>query len=162
TVYLLPSSNAPSVKMSKLSQDILSRLPPYISERLLSICEKLNTFEITELTMNLVRGLREANESQILVKAVNGESKVYLNTDDSALPIIGIWVANKSHFLGQLNGLQDAIQELLVEPLVGQIIDYSDDFSTSFQSALWQLAAVIWNHNCSTPNEQYAIQSKLF
>ena len=162
TVYLLPSSNASSVKMSKLSQDILSRLPPYISERLLSICEKLNTFEITELTMNLVRGLREANESQILVKAVNGESKVYLNTDDSALPIIGIWVANKSHFLGQLNGLQDAIQELLVEPLVGQIIDYSDDFSTSFQSALWQLAAVIWNHNCSTPNEQYAIQSKLF
>ena len=162
TVYLLPSSNASSVKMSKLSQDIISRLPPYISERLLSICEKLNTFEITELTMNLVRGLREANESQILVKAVNGESKVYLNTDDSALPIIGIWVANKSHFLGQLNGLQDAIQELLVEPLVGQIIDYSDDFSTSFQSALWQLAAVIWNHNCSTPNEQYAIQSKLF
>ena len=162
TVYLLPSSNASSVKMSKLSQDIISRLPPYISERLLSICEKLNTFEITELTMNLVRGLREANESQILVKAVNGESKVYLNTDDSALPIIGIWVANKSHFLGQLNDLQDAIQELLVEPLVGQIIDYSDDFSTSFQSALWQLAAVIWNHNCSTPNEQYAIQSKLF
>ena len=162
TVYLLPSSNASSVKMSKLSQDIISRLPPYISERLLSICEKLNTFKITELTMNLVRGLREANESQILVKAVNGESKVYLNTDDSALPIIGIWVANKSHFLGQLNGLQDAIQELLVEPLVGQIIDYSDDFSTSFQSALWQLAAVIWNHNCSTPNEQYAIQSKLF
>lgn len=102
------------------------------------------------------------NESQILVKHVNGESKVYLNIDDAPQPIIGIWAANKSHFSDQLNGLQDAIQELLVEPLMGQIADSSDDFSTSLQSALWQLAAVIWNHNSSTPNEQYAIQSKLF
>lgn len=161
-VHLLPSPNAPSVKMSKLSQEILSRLPSYISERLLSITEKLNTFEITELTKNLVRGLSEANESQILVKDVNGESKVYLNIDDSPQPIIGIWLANKSHFSDQLNGLQDVIQELLVEPSIDQTADGSDNFSTSFQSALWQLAAVIWNHNCSTPNEQYAIQSKLF
>ena len=147
---------------SKLSQEILTGLPAYISERLLSTTEKLYTFETTELTKSLVRGLREANESQILVKAVNGESKVYLNIDDSPQPIIGIWVANESHFSGQLNGLQDSIQELLVEPSTDQITDDADDFSTSLQSALWQIAAVIWQHNSSPQNQQYAIQSKLF
>ena len=102
------------------------------------------------------------NESQILVKDIDNESKVYLNIDDSPQPIIGIWLADKSHFSDQLNGLQDVIQELLVEPSIDQIPDGSDDFSTSFQSALWQLAAVIWQHNSSPQNEQYAIQSKLF
>ena len=162
SVHLLPLSNSPSVNTSKLSQEILTGLPAYISERLLSTTEKLHTFETTELTKSLVRGLREANESQILVKAVNGESKVYLNIDDSPQPIIGIWVANESHFSGQLNGLQDSIQELLVEPSTDQITDDADDFSTSLQSALWQIAAVIWQHNSSPQNQQYAIQSKLF
>ncbi len=161
-VRLLPSSKAPSVTMSKLTPEILTCLPSYIGERLQSISEKLHTFDDTELGKNLVRGISMVNESQILVKHVNGESKVYLNIDDAPQPIIGIWAANKSHFSDQLNGLQDAIQELLVGPLMGQIADSSDDFSTSLQSALWQLAAVIWNHNSSTPNEQYAIQSKLF
>ena len=90
------------------------------------------------------------------------QSKVYLNIDDSPQPIIGIWAANKNHFSDQLNGLQGAIQELLVEPSTDQVGDSAEDFSTSFQSALWQIAAVIWQHNSSPQNEQYAIQSKLF
>ena len=162
SVHLLPPPNGLSVEMTKLTPEILTCLPSYIGERLQSISEKLHTFEDTELGKNLVRGISIVNESQILVKDVNGESKVYLNIDDSPQPIIGIWAANKSHFSDQLNGLQGAIQELLVEPSTDQIGDGAEDFSTSFQSALWQIAAVIWQHNSSPQNEQYAIQSKLF
>jgi hypothetical protein len=162
SVHLLPPPNGLFVKMTKLTPETLTGLPSYIGERLQSISEKLHTFDDTELGKNLVRGISMVNESQILVKDINGESKVYLNIDDSPQPIIAIWVANKSHFSNQLNGLQGAIQDLLVEPSTDQIADGPDAFSTSFQSALWQIAAVIWQHNSSPQNEQYAIQSKLF
>ena len=148
--------------MTTLTPEILTCLPSYIGERLQSMAEKLATFEMTELSKNLVRGLPKVSDSQIMVKSVNGESKVYLNIDNSPQPIAAIWIDNKTHFSDQLNGLQGAIQELLVEPSTDQIADGPDTFSKSFQSALWQIAAAIWQHNSSTQNEQYAIQSKLF
>jgi hypothetical protein len=126
------------------------------------MAEKLATFEMTELSKNLVRGIPKVSDSQIMVKPVNGESKVYLNIDNSPEPIAAIWIDNKSHFSERLNGLQSATEELLVGPSTDQIADGPDAFSKSFQSALWQIAAVIWHHNSSTQNEQYAIQSKLF
>ena len=161
-VHILPPPSDPSVHMTTLTPEILTCLPSYIGERLQSMAEKLATFEMTELSKNLVRGLPKVSDSQIMVKSVNGESKVYLNIDNSPQPIAAIWIDNKSHFLDQLNGLQGAIQELLVESSNDQIADTPDAFSKSFQSALWQIAAVIWQHNSSTQNEQYAIQSKLF
>ena len=162
SVHILSPPSDPSVHMTKLTPEILTCLPSYIGERLQSMTEKLATFEIIELSKNLVRGLTKVSDSQIMVKSVNGESKVYLNIDNSPQPIIAIWIDDKSHFSLQLDGLQNATEELLVTPSIGQMSDDSEDFSTSFKSALWQIAAVIWQHNSSTQNEQYAIQSKLF
>ncbi|MBD42720.1 MAG: hypothetical protein CMB09_01245 [Euryarchaeota archaeon] len=162
SVHILPPLSDPSVHMTKLTPEILTCLPSYIGERLQSMAEKLATFEMTELSKNLVRGIPKVSDSQFIVKSVNDESKVYLNIDNSPQPIAAIWIDNKSHFSERLNGLQSAIQELLVEPSNEQKDDRPDAFSKSFQSALWQIAAVIWHHNSSTQNEQYAIQSKLF
>jgi len=162
SVHILSSNEDYSVGTIKINSEILSCLPAYIGERLQSIAEKLNTFDTTEIGMNLLRGFSTINESQILVNTVNGESKVFVKIDGSPQQICGIWSPKQNPLPARLIDTQHISQELLIEPLLHEAPVDLTEFTNSFQTALWQIAGTIWSHNCSTQNEQYAIQSTLF
>ena len=162
SVHILSSNEDYSVGTIKINSEILSCLPAYIGERLQSIAEKLNTFDVTEIGKNLLRGFSTINESQILVNTVNGESKVFVKIDGSPQQICGIWSPKQNPLPDRLIDTQHIIQEVLIEPLVDKTPVDLTEFTNSFQTALWQIAGIIWSHNCSTQKEQYAIQSTLF